>query len=223
MKTVKTLLLALCAVALVVTTVLGTLAYLADQKALLNTFTMGQVHIKLDEAKVDEFGQLDGTRTETGNTYHLIPGQPCAKDPTVTVTKESEEAYVRIIVTITAYSQLKTVFGGSFLPENFVSGWDRNVWPCVAITENTADNSASYEFRYADPTSGEDTVTPDGTNDLVLAPLFTTLQVPTGLTNESLESLGNAGFAIYVSAYAIQAAGFADADAAWTAYQNNNP
>ena len=54
MKRAKPLVLALCAVLLVVGTILGTVAYLQDTASVVNTFTVGNVHLKLDEAVVDE-------------------------------------------------------------------------------------------------------------------------------------------------------------------------
>ena len=49
MKKSKVLLTLLCAVALVATSVFGTLAYLTSQDAVVNTFTIGSVVITLDE------------------------------------------------------------------------------------------------------------------------------------------------------------------------------
>ena len=76
MKTTKkALLFTFCAVLLVVASVLGTMAYLTSSETVTNTFTVGNVKITLDEAKVN----LDGTyvtnkddRTEDGNKYHLL-------------------------------------------------------------------------------------------------------------------------------------------------------
>ena len=48
----KALLLTFCAVLLVVASVLGTIAYLTANDKVTNTFTVGQVAINLDEAKV---------------------------------------------------------------------------------------------------------------------------------------------------------------------------
>ena len=44
----KALLLAACAVLLVVATIFGTVAYLTDKDTVNNTFTVGKVDIKLD-------------------------------------------------------------------------------------------------------------------------------------------------------------------------------
>ena len=105
MKTkTKALALALCAVLLVVTTVFVTMAYLTSEDSVTNTFTVGQVNITLDEAKVDEYGNpvdKDGKHVElasaprqTGNEYKLIPGHTYTKDPTVNVDSSSEDCYL---------------------------------------------------------------------------------------------------------------------------------
>ena len=86
MKKNKILLLCLGAIVLVATSVLGTLAYLTSQDTVVNTFTVGQVDIKLDEAKVDENGEeIQGADRVKTNNYHLVPGMTYTKDPTMTV------------------------------------------------------------------------------------------------------------------------------------------
>lgn len=219
-KVTKALLLTLCALALVAGTILGTLAYLTDRSSVENTFTVGNVDIKVDETDVDEDGKPieDADRVEE-NDYHLIPGQSYVKDPTMTVIKGSEESYVRMMVTITHYNQLKAIFGDDFLPENFASGWNREIWPCVGITDN-GDNSVTYEFRYrttVDASNAEEA--------MVLEPLFTAINVPGALTGEEMATI--ADMKIIVEGHAIQAATFeADTennltaeDVAWAAFE----
>ena len=59
MKTqAKVLVAALCAVLLVVGSVMGTLAYLTDRQAVVNTFTVGNVDITVDEAPVTPDGEV---------------------------------------------------------------------------------------------------------------------------------------------------------------------
>ena len=55
-KTRKILLMAACAVLLVCISVGATVAYLTSTDTVTNTFTVGQVAITLDEAKVDMYG-----------------------------------------------------------------------------------------------------------------------------------------------------------------------
>lgn len=96
----KALLLALCAVLLVTASVLGTMAYLTSTTEVVkNTFSVGNVKITLDEAKVDEYGAaVEGAARVTANTYKLIPGHEYTKDPTVKVDANSEDCWVFVKV-----------------------------------------------------------------------------------------------------------------------------
>ena len=73
---------ALLAVTLLVGSAIGgTLAWLTSKSdSLVNTFTIGNVAITLEET--------------TGNDYKVTPGVPVAKDPKVTVTAGSEACWV---------------------------------------------------------------------------------------------------------------------------------
>ena len=212
----KVLLLTFCALVLVAASILGTVAYMTSQKKVTNTFTVGSVSIRLDEAIVDENGvaaDLTVRTDDTNNTqsYHLIPGQTYTKDPTVTVEANSEQAYVRMMVTITNYTAVKAAFGNDFLPQNYVDGtWDSTLWVYTVTTEDTQNDTVTYEFRYFEPVTA-------GSSDTVLKPLFTQFTLPGTVTGEALANLAN-GFAIDVEGHAIQAATFADADAAWAAF-----
>lgn len=100
----KALLLSLCAVLLVVASVMGTMAYLTDSAKVENTFTVGKVNITLDEAPVDTNGNvIDGDR-RTQNQYLLVPGQSYTKDPIVHVTAGSENSWIFVEVTNTLAS-----------------------------------------------------------------------------------------------------------------------
>ena len=225
-KMKKALALLLCAVILVAGSVVGTVAYLTYQDTVVNTFTVGNVEIKLDEAPVDKVTGLvvAGERTDK-NEYHLLPGHTYVKDPMVTVLKNSEECYVRMQVTVADIAKMKAAFpkddadfagfyatyGGNeyFMLQNLVDGWNKDIWECVSITENT-NGSATYEFWY-------NTIAPgSATADIVLPALFTSVEVPGAINNAQLEYLQ--GAEITVVAHAIQADGFADAAAAWAAW-----
>ena len=73
----KALLLALCALMLVVTTVFTTLAYLTDNATITNTFTIGNVDITLTETDVDAKGDVVNpeTRVSENQSYKLFPGK----------------------------------------------------------------------------------------------------------------------------------------------------
>lgn len=212
MKKTKVLILSLCAILLVAASVLGTLAYLTSQDTVVNTFTVGKVKIELDEAKVKPDGTLDGTDRVKENNYHLVPGMTYIKDPTMTVLAGSEESYVRMLVTINCYAELKEIFGDSFLPQYFVEGWDNATWVSTEVIDvDDEANTATYEFRY------KETVKPEADTDLVLDALFDTITVPGSMNGDDMEKI--ADLKITVVGNAIQAAGFDDdADAAWAAF-----
>ncbi len=208
----KSIALVMMAVLLVAASVMGTLAYLTSKESVKNTFTVGKVKITLDEAKVDEDGKaIEGADRVKENSYKLMPGHEYTKDPTVTVKAGSEESYVRLLVTINNASQLKAVFGDSFLPQNYVKGWDSTAWPCVKTTSNNDDNTVTYEFRYKDVVSA-------GADDVKLGALFNSFWVPgENMSADELDKLN--GLEITVVAHAIQADGFANPDAAWEAFK----
>ncbi len=217
MKTkTKALALALCAVLLVVGTVFATMAYLTSTDTVVNTFTVGKVSITLDETDVDLYGVQDGeTRVET-NEYKLIPGHEYVKDPTVHVAADSEESYIRMIVTITDLADVKAVFGvdattGYFLPQNFVNGWNDSIWETTGtVVENEDEDTATYEFRYHTTVSTVDGKTRD------LEALFTSIVVPDSVENDALATLED--LQINIVAHAIQADGFENAAEAWAAF-----
>lgn len=109
MKGKRGLLVLLCVAAIVASTIFGTLAYLTDSDANTNTFTVGNIRIKLDEAAVNPDGSLvTGYENRVhSNQYHLLPGQTYIKDPRVTVAYDSEDAYVRMLVKVDNIDQLK--------------------------------------------------------------------------------------------------------------------
>lgn len=207
----KAIIAALCAVMLVVGSVAGTMAYLTSQDTVTNTFTVGKVQIKLDEAKVGTDGKAltgDSAERVKGNEYHLIPGSTYDKDPTVTVTANSEDSYVRMLVTINEKADLDSIFepDGIDLNEIFV-GYNSDKW--VYGGNTIKDDTRVYEFRYCAKVSKSD-------SDQELTPLFTGIKMPGEITNDELESIED--LEIKVVAEAIQADNFASADAAWAAF-----
>ena len=187
-----------------------------DTKDVTNTFTFGKVNIKLDEATLDkETGKATSDpRTETGNTdVRLIPGRKIAKDPTVTVLANSEACYVRMKVTVENFDNLKAVLpadkypsyynGSMFLLQNLCE-WNSDSWECVSVNDNV------YEFRYKAGAVAK------AASDNALPALFKSITVPgAAVTNANIETL--AKVKIIVTAEAVQAEGFADANTAWAA------
>lgn len=241
----KALLMSLCAVLLVAASVLGTMAYLTDRKDVKNTFTVGNVAIKLDEAKVDDMGNLvknqDGTLVNrvTENDYKLLPGHTYVKDPTVTVLKPSVASYVRMKVTFNKASALIAMCTDPDWEEDAPTEI-KNAWPLLYMV-NFTDKSVKWDgiimdnmfesenmlnnTKYCVYDKAADTLTfyyyytetvAAIDADVKLATLFDSIKVPEWATNDQLKALN--GFEINVVAEAIQADGFKNADAAWAAF-----
>ncbi|MGM9940929.1 MAG: SipW-dependent-type signal peptide-containing protein [Bulleidia sp.] len=204
----------ICALAIVTASVMGTMAYLTSNDEVVNTFTVGNVQIKLDEAKTNTDGTLVvGEDRVQANSYKLLPGHTYNKDPMVTVLKGSEASYVKMTVTFTKAAELDAIFAptGADMTSIF-NGYDSTNWIYKGNTENTVANTRTYEFWY------KETLAAAPTEDVALDALFDSITVPGTITNSQLATI--AGMTITVNAYAIQADGFAEAAAAWAAYGN---
>ena len=237
----KALLLTLCAVLLVAASVLGTMAYLTSTDTVTNTFTIGKVEIKLDEAKVNANGiPVEGAARVTGNSYKLMPGNTYTKDPTVTVKAGSEESYVRMKVT---FNNAKAIIALCTDPEyaDVDPSGVENAYPLIRMVKFVEANAAKWDgiipdnmvetedmladAKYFAYDKTADTLTyifyykavVSGANgDVVLPVLFDSIEVPGWATGEQLAKLNN--FQITVVAEAIQAGTFANADDAWAAF-----
>ena len=235
----KALLLTLCAVLLVAASVMGTMAYLTSNDEVVNTFTVGSVNIKLDEAKVDDDGKaVAGADRVKANEYKLLPGLTYTKDPTVTVLDGSEESYVRMKVTFNNAAQIIAMCTDPEFAEDGPTGAE-NAFPLIRMVNFVEANAAKWDgiipdnmteteemladAKYFD--AANDTLTyyfyynetvaaPDG--DVVLPVLFDSITVPEWVTGEQLSALKD--FRITAVAEAIQAAGFDTADKAWAAF-----
>lgn len=243
----KALLMSLCAVLLVAASVLGTMAYLTDSKDVKNTFTVGNVAIKLDEAKVDEMGNLvenqDGTLADrvTQNEYKLLPNHTYVKDPTVTVLKPSVASYVRMKVTFNKASQIIAMCTDPEFAEDGPTGVE-NAYPLIRMVNFVEANAAKWDgiipdnmvetkdmladAKYFAYDAKADTLTyyfyytetvAAPDGNVVLPVLFDSIKVPEWATNDQLKALE--GFEINVVAEAIQADGFESADAAWAKFE----
>lgn len=216
MKQKKKLIAACLSLMLLGATVLGTMAWLTDRDEVTNTFTVGNVDIKVDETDVDTDGEPipDGERVQE-NEYHLIPGCTYTKDPTMTVKAGSVESYVRMILTVHNASAVQAIIDKYNLGDYaaLFDGWDEEVWLYHGFTEDTDADTISFEFRYFETVDAS-----EATEDVVLPALFDTLIVPGQMTGEEMQDLYDGGFKMNVVGHAIQTAGFADEDAAWAAF-----
>ena len=210
----KKLMTVLALVLVIAMSVAGTYAYLTSTDTVKNTFTVGDVQIKLNEAKANEDGSLvrnaDGTLAERvkANEYKLLPGHTYAKDPMVTVLAGSESSYVKMTVTFTKAAALDAIFApnGAELLKIF-NGYDSTTWIYKGNTENASANTRTYEFWYKETVAAPDA-------DVALDALFDSITVPGTITNTQLATIE--GMTITVNAYAIQADGFTDAADAWS-------
>lgn len=236
----KALLLTLCAVLLIAASVLGTMAYLTSTAKVENTFTIGKVEIKLDEAKVDELGNVVSDNRVQANEYKLMPGNTYTKDPTVTVLNGSEESYVRMKVTFNNAKEIIALCTDPEFADDGPTGVE-NAYPLIRMVKFVEANAAKWDgiipdnmvdtedmlgnAKYFAYDKTADTLTyyfyynetvgaPDG--DVKLPVLFNNITVPEWATGEQLAKLNN--FQITVVAEAIQAGSFANAGAAWAAF-----
>ena len=211
MKKFKALLVVACALLLVAASVFGTMAYLTSTDEVKNTFTVGKVSIKLDEAKANTDGSLvSGADRVKANSYKLLPGHTYNKDPMVTVLNGSEPSYVKMTVTFSKANELDAIFApnGANLTSIF-NGYDAASWIAKGNTKDTTANTRTYEFWYKEAVGA-----PNG--NVALDALFDSITVPGEITAEQLDTIK--GMTITVNAYAIQADGFTNANDAWAAF-----
>lgn len=98
MKSKRSILTVCLALALVVTAVLGTIAYMTAQDSKINTFTVGSFNKPTDPDHPDQ--TLDNYLIEPGwvENSKLVPGSSVTKDPKVGIGTGSEDAYIYVYV-----------------------------------------------------------------------------------------------------------------------------
>ena len=193
-KATKTLLLMLCAVVLVVSSVLGTVAYLTDTKSVENTFTVGNVTITLQERDLNqETGELnsDALVNTVFDKIKFVPGRVIKKQPVITVGTDSENCYLFVKVE-DANAEKKILANGNFTPSTG--------WTAVGV---------SYPGWYQYNTIATKTSAP--------IQVFDNFTCNNELGSSAVAAL--TGGSIKVTAYAIQAEGFVDEDGGQTAIQ----
>ena len=214
----KSILMAAIAVMLVAVLVVGgTLAYFTDTKSATNTFTVGDVKIKLDESNVND---PDGDRVTSNEYTGMLPGIQYKKDPVVTNTGKNG-AYVRAVVTIE---------NGM----NWMGLYNENVWTAPQaeafkklICNKMGEGWSLEDYNYV--TNAE-----RGSTDFVAVlkydgvlaagkattAMFENIMLPTNATASDITTrvAQNGVFHIDVVAQAIQADGFASWNDAFAAF-----
>ena len=209
-KLKKAALLLCSAVLLVCISIGATVAYLTITDKVTNTFTVGNVKITLDEAKVDANGAKvkdeegnDVARVQA-NSYKLMPGHTYTKDPMIHVDAASENCwlFVKVENGIAAIEDANKTIAAQMT----ANGW--------TLVENTTNI-----YKYKETVSG-------GANIPVFGEFAISNAVIGGMKPITTDGAGDDGklyldeyknAKIVITAYAIQADGFTTPEAAWTA------
>lgn len=206
----KAIIAALCAVMLVVGSVAGTMAYLTSTDEVVNTFTVGNVVITLDEADVDN--STEDKDRDQANAYKLMPGHTYAKDPIVHVGEKSEKCYlfVKVVNEIAAIEVTEAETTADTTKTTVASQMDAKGWKAVE------GQAGVYVYT-------QGATDPAIVNGNTNVPVFDNFTISGNVNNTTLAGYNNK--AITVTAYAIQADGFSGKTASeiWTAggWDNN--
>lgn len=203
----------LCVTLVALAAIGATFAYLTDTKTVNNTFTMGNVAIKLDETNVND---PTGDRV-TSNAYSVYPGAVVTKDPIVHNTGKNA-AYIRATVNVSNWKNLcaayypdfKYTFGqeGYKAALNLLVGELGEGWSVVGVTAGDTFTIGQFDAKFILKYDGKLAAGADTTA------MFQTVTIPAGIDNANTESFSG----VKVVAQAIQADGFDTWEAAFAAY-----
>lgn len=203
----------LCVTLVALAAIGATFAYLTDTKTVDNTFTMGNVAIKLDETNVND---PEGARV-TSNTYNVYPGAVVTKDPIVHNTGKNA-AYIRATVNVSNwmnlcaayYPDFKYTFGqeGYKAALNLLVGELGEGWSVVGVEAGDTFTIGQFDAKFILKYDGKLAANADTTA------MFQTVTIPTGIDNVNTDSFKE----VKVVAQAIQADGFDTWEAAFAAY-----
>lgn len=232
-KTRKILAMAACAILLVCISVGATVAYLTSQDTVTNTFTVGQVKIKLDEAKTNDAGKALKKTTDAesktiyevtedvseadrvkANTYKLMPGHSYIKDPTVHFAAYSEASYL--------FVKVENGIADIEAPYTYGSG---EASKTKTIAEQIADNGwtvlstgSNVYWRKVDANTTDDAI------NYINYKVFDGFKIKDDIEAKPATPMTDVKYledykdkTIIITAYAVQADGFANATAAWNA------
>lgn len=177
----------------------GTLAYLTAQDTVTNTFTVGNVQIKLDEAKANPDGSLVANADRVqANSYKLLPGHTYNKDPQIHVDANSENCwlFVKVENGIAAIEDSSNTIAAQMTAKG---------WTAVSGTTNI--------YAYGSIVAGGTSV--DVFDSFKINGAVIGGEKPTTPVEGALYLADYANAQIVVTAYAIQADGFEDAADAW--------
>lgn len=203
----------LCVTLVALAAIGATFAYLTDTKSVNNTFTMGNVAIKLDETNVND---PTGARV-TSNAYNVYPGAVVKKDPVVHNTGKNA-AYIRATVNVSDwmnlcaayYPDFKYTFGqeGYKAALNLLVGELGEGWSVVGVEAGDTFTIGQFDAKFILKYDGTLAANADTTA------MFQTVTIPAGIDNANADSFKE----VKVVAQAIQADGFDTWEAAFAAY-----
>lgn len=203
----------LCVTLVALAAIGATFAYLTDTKTVNNTFTMGNVAIKLDETNVND---PTGDRV-TSNTYNVYPGAVVTKDPIVHNTGKNA-AYIRATVNVSNWMNLVSAYYPDFKETypndgykaalNLLVGQLGEGWSVVGVEAGDTFTIGQFDAKFILKYDGKLAA---GENTTAM---FQTVTIPTGIDNASTDSFKE----VKVVAQAIQADGFDTWEAAFAAY-----
>ena len=200
--TTKALLIALCALLLVVGSVSITVAYLTGEDSVTNTFTVGKVAIVLDEADVKPDGsyETDVNARVDANVYHLIPGHEYIKDPVIHVDEKSEDCwlFVKLKNDLVEIIDGKTTFDDNDAADTVYTieaQMSKNGWTCIDEQNNV--------WAYKQIVYAQDDIPVFNSFDLV-----DNADVSAYVTEKDADGKVIGGKTIDLVAYAVQADGF---------------
>lgn len=171
----------------------GTIAWLtASTDAVTNTFTIGDIKIKLEET---------GTNTSGEKTYSsLVPGDVETKDPKVTVEGGSENCYLFVKITET----------NNTVNEKQIITWSEAL-TAAGFTKYTKETEDGDVYYIAVNAADADQAWNILTNDQVT--------VNTALTKADVTAIGTNYPKLAFDAAAVQSENIADVDAAYAQVQ----
>ena len=186
----------------------GTLAWLTTKTdPVVNTFTVGNINITLDESKYEN----DALNTESrvyNNTYKMVPGDTVPKEPKVTVQANSEACYLFVKIQ-------KSENYDTFM-ENYgtATGW-------TALTGVTLEpNTAVYyrEVSAADAATGKEFYVLSGAEPNTTGEI----SIKDTVTKTLANNLTEANYPkLTFTAYACQKDNVDSVQDAWTSVNNN--
>ena len=203
----------LCVTLVALAAIGATFAYLTDTKTVDNTFTMGNVAIKLDETNVND---PEGARV-TSNAYNVYPGAVVAKDPIVHNTSKNA-AYIRATVNVSNWMNLCAAYYPDFketFPNdgykaalNLLVGELGEGWSVVGVEAGDTFTIGQFDAKFILKYDGKLAADADTTA------MFQTVTIPAGIDNANTDSFKE----VKVVAQAIQADGFETWEDAFAAY-----